>query len=184
MYRELVQKRPEVFLPSLAASLTNLGNMLAEVGKAEEALAATIEGSGYYRSLAQQKPGNFLSSLAMSLNNLGSRLWALDRKQEAKEAIEEALILHRRLAAAAPCHALDLIRSLGARGSMLFQEEDHGAAISSFQEALQLLLPLAVQDPQAHKVLLSTLARDCLYCAKAGKLKTDEVLLGEIFRLV
>jgi hypothetical protein len=42
-YRSLAKTRPDAFLPDLATSLNNLGFMLSELGRREDALAATQE---------------------------------------------------------------------------------------------------------------------------------------------
>ena len=58
----------------LARSLNNLANRLADLGRREDALAASEEAAGIYRELAAARPDAFRPDLAMSLNNLASRL--------------------------------------------------------------------------------------------------------------
>jgi hypothetical protein len=43
LFRALAAARPETFAPSLVASLNSLANRLSELGRREEALAATQE---------------------------------------------------------------------------------------------------------------------------------------------
>src|SRR5437867_11286007 len=43
IYRTMASERPEAFLPDLAMSLNNLGVVLSELGRREEALDATKE---------------------------------------------------------------------------------------------------------------------------------------------
>lgn len=48
----LAEARPDAFLPDLARSLNNLGNMLSDLGRREDALAATDEAVSIRRALA------------------------------------------------------------------------------------------------------------------------------------
>jgi hypothetical protein len=43
LYRRLAQDRPDAFLPDLAASLNNIGGDFSNLGRREEALAASQE---------------------------------------------------------------------------------------------------------------------------------------------
>jgi tetratricopeptide (TPR) repeat protein len=77
--------------PDLAASLTNLGNRLADLGRYDEALAATQESVAIRRALADACPAAFLPDLARSLNVLGDCYAALDQHDAALEAYEAAV---------------------------------------------------------------------------------------------
>ena len=72
-------------------SLNNLGNMLGELGRREEALQAAQEAVDIRRRLAETRPDAFLPNLAMSLNNLGTMLSQLGRREEALQAAQEAV---------------------------------------------------------------------------------------------
>ena len=89
------------------------GDLLSDLGRREEALAASQEAVDLYRQLAAARPDAFLPDLAMSLNNLGIRLSDLGRREEALAASQEAVDIYRRLAAARPDAFLpDLAMSL------------------------------------------------------------------------
>ena len=83
-------------------SLNNLSLRLADLGRREEALAASQEAAEVYRELAAARPDAFRPDLATSLNNLALRLADLGRREEALAAIEEAVAIRRELAAARP----------------------------------------------------------------------------------
>jgi hypothetical protein len=53
--RTLAQTRPDAFLPDLAKILNNLGIRLSELGRHEEALAATEEAVTIRRTLAARR---------------------------------------------------------------------------------------------------------------------------------
>jgi Tetratricopeptide repeat len=73
-YRVLAAGRPDAFRPSLVASLNNLSNALADLGRRQEALAAIQEAVTVCRVLAAARPDAFGPNLAMPLTNLAVRL--------------------------------------------------------------------------------------------------------------
>ena len=71
---ELSSLRPDVFRPDLAGSLSNVSNILSELGQTEEALKAASEALEIRRELARLHPDVFRPDLAKSLAVLGLRL--------------------------------------------------------------------------------------------------------------
>jgi hypothetical protein len=65
--------------------------MLSDLGRREEALAATQEAVDIRRRLAQTRPDAFLPYLAMSLRSLSRTLIALEQYNEAAAAAHEGL---------------------------------------------------------------------------------------------
>ena len=86
----------------LAASLNKLSLRLAELGRREDALAASEESVGTYRDLAAARPDAFRPGLANSLNILALRLGDLGRREDALAAIQEAVTIRQELAARWP----------------------------------------------------------------------------------
>ena len=82
--------------------MNNPANRLAELGRREDALAATEEAVAIYRELAAARPDTFLPNLARALNNPSNRLAELGRREDALAATEEAVAIYRELAAARP----------------------------------------------------------------------------------
>ncbi|MFE5656926.1 hypothetical protein ACFQ9H_12180, partial [Streptomyces sp. NPDC056517] len=68
-YQTLADRRPDAFLPDLAASLNNQSNHLSDLGRREEALTAVTRAVEIRETLADRRPDAFLPDLAMSLNN-------------------------------------------------------------------------------------------------------------------
>src|SRR6267154_725368 len=64
-YRKLAQKDPEAYLPSVAATLNNLGILDRDKTRMKEALKT-------YRELAQKDPATYLLYVAITRNNLGN----------------------------------------------------------------------------------------------------------------
>jgi hypothetical protein len=70
-------------------SLNNLGRDLSNLGRREEALAATQETVDIYRHLAQTRPDAFLPDLTRSISVMTGVLAALDRHDEAARMATE-----------------------------------------------------------------------------------------------
>jgi tetratricopeptide (TPR) repeat protein len=83
---------------SAAPNRNNLALLLGELGRREEALAASQEATEVYRELAAARPDAFRPDLASSLNNLSNALGDLGRREEALAAIQEAVTIRRELA--------------------------------------------------------------------------------------
>ncbi|MEK2491051.1 tetratricopeptide repeat-containing serine protease family protein [Kitasatospora purpeofusca] len=145
------------FEPGLAASLTNLGNRLSEVGRRGEALTATKEAMGIYRRLAQADPAAFEPDLAGALTNLGNRLSEAGRRGEALTAEQEAVEIRRRLATDNPAaFEPDLAGSLTNLGIQLSEAGRRGEALTATEEAMGIYRRLAQADPAAFEPNLAT----------------------------
>jgi tetratricopeptide (TPR) repeat protein len=83
----------ENILEHLAARVGTLGIRLSNLGRREEALAASQEAVDIRRRLAQTRPDAFLPDLAASLNNSGAMLSNLGRREEALAASQETVQL-------------------------------------------------------------------------------------------
>ena len=133
-----------------ARLLNNLGAILSELGRLEEALAAAQEAAGVYRELARTRPEAFLPGLAMSLNNLGSRLSGLGRLEEALAAAQEAVSIRRELARTRPQAFLpDLAGSLNNLSVFLSGLGRREEALAAAQEAAGVYRELARTRPEA-----------------------------------
>jgi tetratricopeptide (TPR) repeat protein len=93
----LAADNPAVHEPDLALSLSNLGVVLAEVRRRDEALTAVQQAVEIYRRLAADNPA-YGGALARYLSNMSRRLSDLGRHPEALAAEEQAAELQDRLA--------------------------------------------------------------------------------------
>ena len=142
---------------SLAGSLSNLANILSELGRRAEALVAAEEAVALYRQLVETTPQAFVPDLAMSLSNLASFLSEVGRREEALAAAEEAVALRRRLAEAAPqAFVPNLATSLNNLASRLSELGRREEALAAAEEALALYRRLAEAAPQAFVPNLAT----------------------------
>ena len=150
IYRRLAGTRPDAFLPDLAASLNNIGGDLSDLGRREEALAASQEAVDIRRRLAETQPDAFLPGLATSLNNTGAMLSNLGRREEALAASQEAVDIRRRLAGTRPGAFLPyLATSLNNLGEDLSNLGRREEALAASQEAVDIYRRLAGTRPGA-----------------------------------
>jgi hypothetical protein len=151
-YAALRRRSQRTLRAYLAMSLNNLGNQLGDLGRREEALAASEEAVGIYRGLATARPNAFRPDLAMSLGNLSNGLGAMGRREESLAAIEEAADIHRKLAVGRPdAFQPDLAGSqenLAIRLGAMGRRED---ALAASEEAVGIYRELAAARPDAFR---------------------------------
>jgi tetratricopeptide (TPR) repeat protein len=169
--RQRAQTDPDAFLPDLAMSLNNLSIRLADVGRREDALAASEEAVVIRRTLAEARPDAFLPNLASALNNLGIRLAALGRPEDALAASEEAAGHYRTLAEARPDAFLpDLAMSLNNLSIRLAEVGRPEDALAASEEATGHYRTLAEARPDAFLPdLAGTLNNLSLRLAEVGR---------------
>ncbi|WP_406083520.1 SAV_2336 family protein [Micromonospora zamorensis] len=101
-YRWLAEANPDVYLPDLAASLSDFAGRLSEVGRREEALVSLEEVVMMRRRLAEANPSVYLPDLAASLDSLGTIFANLGRQVEALNLAAEAAKIRARMATSSP----------------------------------------------------------------------------------
>jgi TIR domain/Tetratricopeptide repeat len=146
----------EEALNYLAARLGNLGIRLFNLGRREEALAASQEAVDIYRRLAETRPDTFLPDLAKSLNNLGRDLFNLGHRDKALAASQAAVDIYRRLVETRPDFLPDLATSLNNFGNGLSNLGRHEEALAAAQEAVDIRRRLAETRPDAFLPDLAT----------------------------
>ncbi|MCP4154959.1 MAG: tetratricopeptide repeat protein [bacterium] len=94
-YRKLVKKQPKTHLPNLVIALRNLGGILVENGRLEEAETPLKEAVTIIRGLAGKEPGLYAPHLASITQNLGILCNRTGRMQDARTYLAEALQIYR-----------------------------------------------------------------------------------------
>ena len=146
--RALTARNPE-FLPLLAASLNNLGNSLAELGRCDAALEAMTEAVRLYRKLALHAPRARDADLPRSLNNLGAALSARGHHDRALDVMREAVGLYTKLAARNDAFQAPLAMSLNNLGAEWSALGQYRSALEATSKAWKLYRPLAKWNPDA-----------------------------------
>lgn len=140
-WRDLSRTNP-AHDPGLAASLSNLGGLLSEVGRHKEALIPAQEAVQIYRRLAADNPTTHDPDLATSLTN-----WAwlrFEAQQDASGALQatgEAVEIYRRLVTAVPAQFLPPLRNV------LRLQADLLLRLGRMQEARDIRSWLAANAP-------------------------------------
>ena len=149
--RELTKKNPEAYLPDVATSLNNLGNLLCNTNDLKKAQDYQEEALQIRRELAKQNPGAYLPKVATSLNNLGNLLRNTNDLKKAQDYYEEALRILRKLAQQNPeAYKPDVATSLNNLGVLLCDTNDLKKAQDYYEEALQILRELAKKNLEAY----------------------------------
>jgi hypothetical protein len=149
--RQLAEANPDAYLPDLAKSLSNLGEILAGLGHRQQALAPVEEAIHIYRRLAEDDLGAHLPSLASSLNNLAENLSGLGRHQQALTATKRALVIRQRLAKDDPgAHLADFALSWNNLGEILSRLGRHEQALTATETAVVIRKQLAEANPDAY----------------------------------
>ena len=152
--RELVKKNPEAYLPDVATSLNNLGNLLSITNDLKQAQDCYEEALQICRELAKKNPETHLPDMATSLNNLGVLLRDTNDLKQAQDYDEEALQIYRGLAKKNPeAYLPKVATTLNNLGNLLSITNDFKQlkqAQDYYEEALQIRQELAQQNPVAY----------------------------------
>ncbi|WP_413752080.1 tetratricopeptide repeat protein [Streptomyces sp. R-74717] len=161
--RKLGQRGDTTLSQNLARALNNLSNRLAELGRWDEALAASMRAVEIREELAAARPEVFLPDFAVSLNNLSADLAELGRREEALAASMRAVEIREELAAARPEVFLPgLAVSLNNQSNRLAELGRNKEALVAISRAVEIRECLATVHPDA---FLPDLALSLSNCA-------------------
>ena len=153
-YRQLVKDNPTVYLPDVAMTLQNLGNLVAaDSQRRKEAENLYKEALSIRRQLAKNNPTVYLPDVAQTLNNLGLLIAAdSQRRKEAENLYSEALTINRQLAKETPTVYLpDVAGTLNNLGVLVADDSQRrNEAENIFTEALTIRRQLAKDNPTVY----------------------------------
>ncbi|MCX5339017.1 tetratricopeptide repeat-containing S1 family peptidase [Streptomyces atratus] len=148
-WRKLGQRGDTTLSQNLARALNNLSNRLAELGRWDEALAASTRAVEIRERLAAARPEVFLPDFAVSLNNLSADLAELGRREEALAASMRAVEIREELAAARPEVFLpDFAVSLNNLSADLAELGRREEALAASMRAVEIREELAAARPE------------------------------------
>jgi len=179
--RTLAAARPDAFTPDLAGALINLANLLSDLDRREDALAAAEEARDHHRALAAARPDAFTPDLAMALNSLANRLSDLGRREDALADALEARDLFRALTAARPdAFTPDLAVSLAVLANCLEAVERASDAVAANREAIAALRAPFLTHSAAFAHRMVPMRQQYIErCERLGR-EPDAELLGPI----
>ena len=139
------------YLPNVATTLNNLGNLYAKTQRNGDAEKAYDEALKSYRELAEANRSAYLPNVAMTLNNLGILYADTQRHGEAEKAYDEALNIRRELAEAnRSAYLPDVAMTLNNLGNLYANTQRHGDAEKAYDEALKSYHELAEANRSAY----------------------------------
>ncbi len=150
--RELAQQNPETYLPKVAASLNNLGNLLRDTNDLKQAQDYYEEALQIRRELREKNPEAYKPNVATTLNNLGNLLSNTNNLKQAKDYYEEALQIRRELMEKNPeAYKPYVATTLNNLGNLLSNTNNPKQAKDYYEEALQIYRELMKKNPEAYK---------------------------------
>lgn len=133
---------------ALASNIDNLGAILSELERFEEAAERWQEAAAIYREAMDEKPEVISAWLADILHKLGQLLAQLARKEEALETLREAADLFRALSQEHPhqMYTINLGMVLNDLGDLLIEFGLGAEALEAAQEASDIFSQLVKED--------------------------------------
>jgi tetratricopeptide (TPR) repeat protein len=165
------QTDPVEVMYRIAGMTHNLAARLGTMGRAREALEASVAAVDSFRQLSELNPDAYLPTLADTLANHSNRLWAVHRPAEAFAALDEAISIYRALAGERPdVFALALARGLRHRSKRLRDAGRGHEAMAVLREAIEIDRDASARhDGQAPAELAVALQDQCHLLAMAGR---------------
>ena len=157
LYRQLAEASPEAYLPYVAMTLNDLGNLHSDTGKHDDAEKEYGEALDTYRQLAEAIPKAYLPEVAETLNNLGNLHSDTGKHDDAEKEYDEALDTYRQLAEVSPEAYLPCVAgTLNNLGALHSDTGEHDDAEKEFGEALDTYRQLAETSPEAYLPYVAT----------------------------
>jgi len=169
--RTLAQEDPATYLPDVADTLNNLGDLLTDQNLLDEAHKDYDEALKISRDLVHQNP-TYLPNVALTLNNRGALLHKQSRTKEARLDFNEALLLYRQLAQLNPnTYMRHVAETLNNLGILTPEEEKPEMPRQAFKEALDIYETLARENPGEYEREVES-ARERLESALSERLRS------------
>jgi tetratricopeptide (TPR) repeat protein len=149
--QEKIAKSDPVFNTWIAATLNNLGALLSNMGKPDNAKNSYERALKMYEVLLEGDPGNvvYQSDVAMTLNNLGALLSDMGKPDDAKNSYERALKMREALLEGDPGNVVyqsDVAATLNNLGALLSDMGKPDDAKNSYERALKMYEALLEGD--------------------------------------
>ena len=156
--RMLSERHPDAYLPDVAKTLNNLGNLhsdLQDFAMAEKKFAEALE---IYRTLSEHHPDAHLPNMAVTLDNFGSLHYYLQDFATAEKEYTEALEIRRTLSEHHPdAYLPDVAKTLNNLGNLHSDLQDFATAEKEYTEALEINRALSEHHPDAYLPYLAAL---------------------------
>jgi tetratricopeptide (TPR) repeat protein len=150
--QEKLAKSDPFFITWIATTLNNLGNLLSDMGKPEDARNSYERALKMRESLLSGDPGNvvYQSQVATTLNNLGALLSDMGKPEDARNSYERALKMRESLLSGDPGNVVyqsQVAMTLNNLGNLLKNMGKPEDARNSYERALKIYESLLSGDP-------------------------------------
>jgi len=149
--------RDTALLPDVGMAFTHLGELLSDMGRAEEAVEVGERGVAAYERVAELDPA-LEASLAQALSNLGVHYSEFGRKTAAVEPTERAVEIYKRLAHEQSSYLPELAMATGNLGNRYAEVGRWNEALDLTTQALKLHEELSKHDSAYLKELAASLS--------------------------
>jgi tetratricopeptide (TPR) repeat protein len=159
--RQLAQQNPATYLPDMATTLNNLGNLDRMENRPRDAHQHYLAALEIHRQLERQNLERYRPDLATALNNLGMLEQSMGQEEDAQQHFQDALAIYRPLAEHDPDTFLPKVSEVLNFLALTEREEKRlDAAREHYEEALMIRRKLAQQDADAYLPYLATTLND------------------------
>lgn len=174
MRRELAQYNPNTYLPDMAVTLNNLGNLDRMENKPEEARKDYEEGVEIHERLARQNLDPYPSDRAQALVNLGFLEVTMQQNDRAFVRFQSALEIYEQLAQSNPEQYLPQVaETLNGLAVIERDRKRMAEARTDYEQALKIRRQLAAQNRAGYLPDLAMTLND-LGVLDAAENRTEE----------
>ena len=161
MRRELAPQNPAAYVPDMATTLNNLGNLDRLERKPERARADYTQALQLQQQVRQQKLQVFPADEAVTLNNLGALERDSGQLDAAAHHFADALAIYRRVAQSDPDgYEPKIAETLNNLALVARQQKSLDEARQHYEEALQIQRQLVREDPDRYLPFLAKTLND------------------------
>ena len=151
VFRDLVVRNSDVYLPDFGSSLDVIAPILHTVGRRDKAFNAVLQSLTIRRELVRRNRNAYLFDFAISLSNFGTMLAAVGRPKPALDAARDALETYRKLVERNRDAYLPYLgRSLSFFGVMLRENGRLDQALDAAHDALNISRDLVQRNSDAY----------------------------------
>ncbi len=155
LWRQLADKKPHVYAPSLFSSLLEIGKVQQALFLSNEAERSFTEALEIIREETKHKPIFYRGKLALILRELGDFHYDRNDLTTADNYYREAMQLHEEMATAVPdVYSIVWTNSLLDHAVLLSTRNEIETAISTFEKAISIRKAAAEKTPEVHQTLL------------------------------
>lgn len=157
VFRQLSEKDPNVYMPDVATTLNNIGNLFSDKNEMSNARHAYEEALRIRRILCEKNPDVYLPDVAHALNSWGLFLSRNNDMIDAKKAYEEAILINTLLSDKQPDVYLPfLATNLNNLANLLFAQNDIITAKKNYEKALQINRDFGQKEPDLYLPVIGT----------------------------